>query len=112
MRQPPALQSGATTSTPGPAPVAERRLVTVLFVDLVGYTTLAEGKDPEAAREILSAFNETARRLIAGFGDRDGQCLRTGREARFSVAEDGLDQGENGQCTRDRGAAQTGGYRR
>lgn len=33
---------------PAAAPVAERRLVSVLFADLVGFTTLAEGRDAEA----------------------------------------------------------------
>ena len=35
---------------------AERRLVSVLFVDLVGYTTLADGWDPEQARDLLTAL--------------------------------------------------------
>src|SRR5687768_6230945 len=39
-------------SFPATAPAtAERRLVTVVFTDLVGFTTLAEDRDPEAVRE-------------------------------------------------------------
>ena len=36
------------------APVAERRVVSILFADLVGFTTLAEGRDAEDTRELLS----------------------------------------------------------
>ena len=50
------------------SPIAERRLVTVLFADLVGYTTLAEGQDAEDARELLSRFNDTTRRVIHRYG--------------------------------------------
>src|SRR5688500_12247249 len=45
----------AATPTAAPsssAPVAERRLVSVLFADLVGFTTLAEDRDPESTREL------------------------------------------------------------
>jgi hypothetical protein len=35
------------------APVAERRLVTVLFADLVGFTAASEGRDAEDTRELL-----------------------------------------------------------
>ena len=35
------------------APVAERRLCSVLFCDLVGFTPLSEARDPEEVRELL-----------------------------------------------------------
>jgi class 3 adenylate cyclase/predicted ATPase len=51
--------------TPSPAePVSERRLVTVLFADLVGFTTISEGRDPEEVRELLSRYFEVAREQI------------------------------------------------
>ena len=59
----------------GPAPAAEpsraqaeRRLVSVLFADLVGFTTLAEGRDPEETRELLSRYFDTARQVIGRYG--------------------------------------------
>ena len=53
---------------PRAAPVAERRLVSVLFVDLVGFTAASEGRDAEATRELLSRYFELARTLIARYG--------------------------------------------
>ena len=50
------------------APSAERRLVSVLFADLVGFTTLSEHRDPEEVRELLSRYFDTARELIARYG--------------------------------------------
>ena len=44
------------TPGPAPAPVAERRVVSILFADLVGFTTLAEGRDAEDTRELLSRY--------------------------------------------------------
>src|SRR5437868_932661 len=49
-------------------PVAERRLVTVLFADLVGFTPLSESRDPEEVRELLSRYFDTTRRLIELYG--------------------------------------------
>jgi len=48
--------------------VAERRLVSVLFADLVGFTTLAEGRDSEEVRELLSRYFDMARELIGRYG--------------------------------------------
>ncbi len=50
------------------APDAERRLVSVLFADLVGFTSVSETRDAEEVRELLSAYFETCRRLIARYG--------------------------------------------
>jgi len=51
-----------------PAPSAERRLVSVLFADLVGFTTLSESRDSEEVRELLSTYFETCRTLIGRYG--------------------------------------------
>ena len=52
----------------GPAPVAERRITSVLFGDLVGFTPLSESRDAEDVRELLSKYFETARTLIERYG--------------------------------------------
>ena len=38
------------------APAAERRLVSVLFADLVGFTSASENRDAEDTRELLSRY--------------------------------------------------------
>jgi predicted ATPase/class 3 adenylate cyclase len=50
------------------APVAERRLVSVLFADLVGFTTWSESRDAEQTRDLLSRYFELARTLISRYG--------------------------------------------
>jgi class 3 adenylate cyclase/tetratricopeptide (TPR) repeat protein len=49
-------------------PTSERRLVSVLFADLVGHTTFSEGRDAEDVRELLSRYFETARTVIERYG--------------------------------------------
>jgi class 3 adenylate cyclase/tetratricopeptide (TPR) repeat protein len=56
----------AAGTAPGKA--AERRLVSVLFADLVGHTPLSESRDPEEVRELLSRYFDTCRRLIGIYG--------------------------------------------
>jgi predicted ATPase/class 3 adenylate cyclase len=53
---------------PASAPAAERRLVSVLFADLVGFTPLSEGRDAEDVRELLSRYFETARTIVERYG--------------------------------------------
>ena len=50
------------------APAAERKLVSVLFADLVGFTVLSEERDSEDTRELLSRYFDTCRRLIELYG--------------------------------------------
>src|SRR5205823_2557720 len=60
----------ATASQPAAVatPIAERRLVSVLFADLVGFTARSEDEDPEEVRELLSRYFESARRVIERYG--------------------------------------------
>ena len=57
---PPAIE--ATTR------VSERRLVSVLFADLVGFTSLAEHGDPEGVRDLLSEYFDECRLLVERYG--------------------------------------------
>ncbi|MGH9302874.1 MAG: ATP-binding protein [Acidimicrobiales bacterium] len=70
--------SSAIARPPGPAAegsdiarragATERRLVTVLFCDLVGFTSLSENRDPEEVRELLSSYFDLARSIIGRYG--------------------------------------------
>jgi class 3 adenylate cyclase/tetratricopeptide (TPR) repeat protein len=56
------------SSTTAAARASERRLVSVLFADLVGFTTISESRDAEEVRELLSRYFDTCRRLISLYG--------------------------------------------
>jgi class 3 adenylate cyclase/tetratricopeptide (TPR) repeat protein len=65
----------AFTATGGPAvapaaagAVAERRLVSVLFADLVGFTPFAEERDAEDVRDTLTRYFDIATDVIARYG--------------------------------------------
>src|SRR4051812_44842223 len=49
-------------------PREERRIISVLFVDLVGFTARAEQLDPEDVRAILTPYHDCVRREIESFG--------------------------------------------
>jgi class 3 adenylate cyclase/tetratricopeptide (TPR) repeat protein len=59
-------------AAPAPAdrepPASERRLVSVLFADLVGFTSLSESRDSEEVRELLSTYFERCKQLIERYG--------------------------------------------
>jgi class 3 adenylate cyclase len=54
--------------SPGGGLVAERRVCSVLFCDVVGFTPLSEARDPEAVRELLSGYFSVARTIIGRYG--------------------------------------------
>ncbi len=49
-------------------PGAERRLVSILFADLVGFTPFAEERDAEDVRETLTRYFDMARNVIELYG--------------------------------------------
>ncbi len=51
-----------------PGQSAERRVCSVLFCDLVGFTPLSEARDPEEVRELLSRYFDVARTVIVRYG--------------------------------------------
>jgi class 3 adenylate cyclase/tetratricopeptide (TPR) repeat protein len=55
-------------ATPAAAPVAERRLVTVLFADLVGFTPFAEERDAEEVRDTLSRYFDMCSEIVGRYG--------------------------------------------
>ena len=69
-------ECGAPLSSPQPTPsgstaappAAERRLVSVLFADLVGFTSASETRDAEETRELLSRYFESARTIVEQYG--------------------------------------------
>ncbi len=58
----------ATPLAQQPTTREERKVVSVLFCDLVGSTSFAEGKDPEDVRAVLRPYHELLRTRIEGFG--------------------------------------------
>ncbi len=71
----PAVASSAAGTPADPQPgttpthaVAERRLVSVLFADLVGFTPFSEERDSEEVREILTRYFDIASQVIGNHG--------------------------------------------
>ncbi|HUQ43607.1 MAG TPA: adenylate/guanylate cyclase domain-containing protein [Candidatus Limnocylindria bacterium] len=58
----------ATAGTAAVGPVAERRLVTVLFADIVGFTPFAEKRDAEEVRDTLSRYFDMCSEIVARYG--------------------------------------------
>jgi class 3 adenylate cyclase/tetratricopeptide (TPR) repeat protein len=50
------------------APVAERRLVSILFADLVGFTPFAEERDAEDVRDTLTRYFDLASEVMTRYG--------------------------------------------
>lgn len=57
-----------TSTGKASAPIAERRVTSVLFGDLVGFTPLSESRDAEDVRELLSRYFDECRVVIGRYG--------------------------------------------
>jgi class 3 adenylate cyclase/tetratricopeptide (TPR) repeat protein len=64
--------AGPATASAAPTPPSEepgqRRFVSVLFADLVGFTTFSESRDPEEVRGMLTRYFDRSRQVIESFG--------------------------------------------
>jgi class 3 adenylate cyclase len=69
----------------------ERKVVTVLFADLVGFTARAERLDPEDLRAIQSAYFERVRQEIEAFGGTVEKFIGDAVMAVFGVPAHGDD---------------------
>lgn len=63
----------------------ERRLVTILFADLVGSTALGESLDPEQAEEVISAVHQAMAGAIEAYGGYVLKYLGDGMMALFGA---------------------------
>ncbi len=68
-----------------PPAAEERRVVTVVFADLVGYTALSEHLDPERVKRLIDASFERLIADITAFGGRVDKVLGDGILALFGA---------------------------
>src|SRR5439155_15500540 len=59
---------GAPLTAPPPAGAHERKVVSILFVDLVGFTARSDRADPEDVQATLRPYHSTLKREIERFG--------------------------------------------
>ena len=65
----PSARAGTTISGAAvPSPEAERRQLTVMFVDLVGSTALAARLDPEDMRDVIGTYHRRIDEMVGRFG--------------------------------------------
>ncbi len=70
---------------PTSGPVDERRVVTVLFADIVGFTTLSETLDPERVKRLVDSWFERLVADITAFGGRVDKIVGDGILALFGA---------------------------
>jgi class 3 adenylate cyclase/tetratricopeptide (TPR) repeat protein len=64
-----ALDGGRTTTNgPAPPPAEERRFITAVFADLVGFTPLTQARDAEDVRRMLTIYFDRAKQIVERFG--------------------------------------------
>jgi class 3 adenylate cyclase/ketosteroid isomerase-like protein len=100
-------QCGTPVAAPAPAAdTATRKVVTVLFADLVGSTSFGERVDAESAREAMADYHAMARDAIEAAGGSVTKFIGDGVMALFGVpetAEDDADRAVAAGLTLQRG---------
>jgi class 3 adenylate cyclase len=74
----------------------ERRIVTVLFADLVGFTSLSENLDAEDVASVQTAYFDTVRETIERYGGRLEKFIGDAAMAVFGVPRTRDDDAERG----------------
>ncbi|HEV2041074.1 MAG TPA: adenylate/guanylate cyclase domain-containing protein, partial [Casimicrobiaceae bacterium] len=72
------VASGAVTERISDAPDAERRHVTLMFIDVVNYTSLSEQLDPEVLRDVVLQYQTRSAGVIQRFEGHIGKYLGDG----------------------------------
>jgi class 3 adenylate cyclase len=62
------LACGTALEAAGVAPREERRIISVVFVDLVGFTARSDKQDPEDVQAILTPYHDLVRLELGSFG--------------------------------------------
>jgi class 3 adenylate cyclase len=89
----PTVEMGSS-GAPQPRSAAERRHLTVMFVDLVGSTELAGKLDPEDMREVLRAYQDACAGVIARFDGFVAKFMGDGVLAYFGYPRAHEDEAE------------------
>jgi class 3 adenylate cyclase/tetratricopeptide (TPR) repeat protein len=61
-----------------PSEQAERRQITAIFCDIVGYTPLSQNLDPEELQEMIACYHTTCSRVVREHGGHIAQYLGDG----------------------------------
>ncbi len=74
---------GDDAATGEPASAPERRQITVLFADVVGFTDLSTRLDPEDLRAVLRRYTEAVERCVSRYGGHVAKYLGDGAMVYF-----------------------------
>src|SRR5436309_15485902 len=86
----------------------ERRIVTVLFADLVGFTTLSESRDPEQIKNLVDRCFERLAADVTAFGGRVDKVIGDALVALFGeplAHEDDAERAVRGELQMQRTVA-------
>jgi class 3 adenylate cyclase/predicted ATPase len=70
---------------PSPAAIESRRVVTIVFCDVVGSTALADRVDPEVLRSLMNAYHERVATAAQAFGGTVEKFIGDAAVAMFGV---------------------------